>query len=85
MPDKFEKNSPARAGGLCESRIDALVEELAAAPAIAWGADFAYIKIGAAKSACARDDALVDALLKAAPCGSARISTAGRSSRAGMR
>ena len=67
MPDKFEKNSPARAGGFCESRIDALVEELAAAPAIACGADFADRTIAAAKSACARDDALVDALLKAAP------------------
>lgn len=67
MPDKFEKNSPARAGGFCKSRIDALVEELAAAPAIACGADFADRTIAAAKSACARDDALVDALLKAAP------------------
>ena len=55
MPDKFEKNSPARAGGFCESRIDALVEELAAAPAIACGADFADRTIAAAKSACARE------------------------------
>lgn len=67
MPGKFDGNSRPREGGLCESRIDGLIERLVSAPAVTCGRDFADRAIAAAKSADARADAVADALLKASP------------------